>query len=169
MTLPPGRRGTALKSAPLLAAFWLIVSGHYTPLLLMLGALSVLLVVVVVTRMAVADEEGLPLRILPRLPGYLLWLCWQILLSAFAVLRLVWSPRRPRPVVAAVPAAGLPDLSKVVYANSITLTPGTLSVSFRDEDIEVHAIQQAGITDLEGGAMLNRVKRLNRGKGLEGR
>ncbi|TDC54035.1 cation transporter [Actinomadura sp. KC345] len=163
MTLPPARRGMALKLPPVLAAFWLIVSGHYTPLLLMLGALAVFLTVVVVTRMAVADEEGLPLRILPRLPWYLLWLCWQILLSALAVLRLVWSPRRPRPVVAAVPAGELPDLSKVIYANSITLTPGTLSVSFRDEDIEVHAIQQAGITGLESGAMLDRVK------GLEGR
>ncbi|TDC82463.1 Na+/H+ antiporter subunit E [Actinomadura sp. 7K507] len=163
MTFPPAPRGMALKLLPLLAAFWLIVSGHYTPLVLMLGALSVVLVVVVVVRMAVADEEGLPMRVLPRLPRYLLWLGWQILLSALAVLRMVWSPRRPRPVVATVPAAELPDLSKVIYANSITLTPGTLSVSFRNEDIEVHSIQRAGITDLEGGAMLDRVR------GLEGR
>ncbi|TDB88949.1 cation transporter [Actinomadura sp. KC216] len=155
------RRATALQLVPLLVAFWLVISGHYTPLLLILGAFSVVLVVWVVLRMAVIDEESLPLRLVPRLPRYLLWLGGQILLSALTVVRLVWSPRRrPRPVVGTMPTTGLSDMSKVVYANSITLTPGTLSVSFREEDIEVHSIHQEGLTELEGGAMLDRVTRL---------
>ncbi|MGP4028749.1 Na+/H+ antiporter subunit E [Actinomadura sp. 3N407] len=148
----------------MLAAFWLAISGHYTPLLLMLGALSVVLVVWVIWRMQVVDDESLPLRLVPRLPRYLLWLSGQIMLSALTVLRLVWSPRsRIRPAVGMVAAADLPDLSKVIYANSITLTPGTLSVSFRDDDIEVHGLQREGIAGLRGGAMRTRVEGLGTG------
>lgn len=159
-----GRRATALKLLPLLAAFWLVISGHYTPLLLTLGASSVVLVVWVIWRMQIVDDESLPLRLVPRLPRYLLWLGGQVALSALTVLRLVWSPRSGiRPAVGTVAAADLPDLSKVVYANSITLTPGTLSVSFRDDDIEVHAIQREGIADLRDGAMRARVEGLGTG------
>ncbi|MFI0350148.1 Na+/H+ antiporter subunit E [Actinomadura sp. 9N407] len=156
-----GRRGTALKLSPLLAAFWLAISGHYTPLLLTLGILSVVLVMWVVLRMDVVDDESLPLRLLPRIPGYWLWLGGQIFVSAFTVLRLVWSPRRKlRPVIATVPADDLSDLSKVVYANSITLTPGTLSLSLHEKVIEVHGIEQEGIEQLREGAMLERVRDL---------
>lgn len=159
-----GRPATALKLLPLLAAFWLAISGHYTWLLLILGALSVVLVVWVIWRMQVVDHESLPLRLVPRLPRYLLWLSGQIIMSALTVLRLVWSPRsRVRPAVGTVPAADLPDLSKVIYANSITLTPGTLSVTFRDDDIEVHTIQREGIADLRDGAMRARVEGLGTG------
>ncbi|MFD0852316.1 Na+/H+ antiporter subunit E, partial [Actinomadura adrarensis] len=67
---------------------------------------------------------------------------------------------RPAPAVGTVPARELSDVSEVIYANSITLTPGTLSLSVDDEDIEVHALQADGIDDLRGGAMLDRVRRL---------
>lgn len=156
-----GRRGTALKLLPVLAAFWLMISGHYTPLLLTLGMLSVVVVVWVTLRMDIVDDESLPLRLLPRMPRYWLWLGGQIFVSAFTVLRLVWSPRRtPRPVIATVPARDLSDLSKVIYANSITLTPGTLSLSLHEEVIEVHGIQHEDVEHLQEGAMLERVRDL---------
>ncbi|XRQ09861.1 Na+/H+ antiporter subunit E [Actinomadura welshii] len=154
---------TALSLAPVLAAFWLVLSGHYTWLLLVLGALSVALVVWVIRRMQVIDDESLPLRIVPRLPLYLLWLVGQIMLSALAVLRLVWSPRSSiRPGVGTVPAGGMTDLSKVIYANSITLTPGTLSVSFREGDIEVHALRAEGVGEVRDSAMPRRVEGLEK-------
>ncbi|TDB91234.1 Na+/H+ antiporter subunit E [Actinomadura sp. 7K534] len=156
-------RGTALALPPLLAAFWLVMSGHYTWLLLTLGAASVCLVVWVIWRMQVVDDESLPLQVLPRLPGYLLWLIGQIMVSAVTVLRLVWSPRRKiRPGVGTVPAAGMSDLSKVIYANSITLTPGTLSVSFRNGDIEVHALRAEGVAEVADSAMPRRVEGLEK-------
>ncbi|TQM66632.1 multisubunit sodium/proton antiporter MrpE subunit [Actinomadura hallensis] len=157
------RRGTALVLAPLLAAFWLVMSGHLTWLHLTLGALSVALVIWVVWRMQVVDKESLPLRIVPRLPLYLLWLVGQIMLSALSVLRLVWSPRRRiRPAFGTVPAAGMSEVAKVVYANSITLTPGTLSVSFRGGDVEVHSLVEDDLADLPGSAMPRRVAGLER-------
>jgi multicomponent Na+:H+ antiporter subunit E len=97
------------------------------------------------------------------LPGYLLWLLGQIMLSALTVLRLVWSPQRKiRPGVGTVPATGMSDLAKVVYANSITLTPGTLSVSFSNGDIEVHALRTEGVAEVADSAMPRRVEGLEK-------
>ncbi|HEY8482348.1 MAG TPA: Na+/H+ antiporter subunit E [Spirillospora sp.] len=157
------RRAAALALPPLLAAFWLVMSGHYTWLLLTFGALSVVLVTWVVRRMRIVDDESLPLRIVPRLPVYLAWLVGQIMLSALSVLRLVWAPRgKARPAFGTVPAAELPEVSKVVYANSITLTPGTLAVSFREGDIEVHSLRADGVAEVRDSAMPRRVEGLER-------
>jgi len=157
------RRGTALVLTPLLAAFWLVMSGHFAWLPLTLGAVSVALVAWVIWRMQVVDEESLPLRIVPRLPLYLPWLAGQIMLSALSVLRLVWSPRsRIRPASGTVPAAGLSEVGKVVYANSITLTPGTLSVSFRGGDVEVHSLVEDDLAALPGSAMPRKVEGLEK-------
>lgn len=149
------------RLAPLLAAFWLLLSGHYTALLITLGAVSIALVAWIVHRMDVVDHEGLPLHLSLRTPLYWLWLGWQIIRSALSVAWKVWSPRSAlRPAVGLAPARDLPELSQVIYANSITLTPGTLSLSVGDEGIEVHSIDESGLADLRAGAMLGRVRRL---------
>jgi multicomponent Na+:H+ antiporter subunit E len=62
--------------------------------------------------------------------------------------------------VATTSSADLSELSQMVYANSITLTPGTLSLDVGEEHIEVHSLDPAGIKDLHSGAMLRRVRRL---------
>lgn len=150
-----------LSLATLLAGFWLVLSGHYTPLLLALGALSVGFVIWLVRRMGVVDDESVPLRPAPRLPGYLLWLAKEVLLSSVAVTRMVWSPRHhAQPAVAVTPAHELPELSQVIYASSITLTPGTLALGVDDEEVEVHSLAPSGIARLHAGGMLGRVRRL---------
>ena len=57
-----------------LFAFWLALSGHYTPLLLTLGVVSCVLVVSLAHRMDAIDEEGVPLQVSLRLLAYLPWL-----------------------------------------------------------------------------------------------
>jgi multicomponent Na+:H+ antiporter subunit E len=143
-----------------LAAFWLVLSGHYTPLLIALGTASVALVVWISQRMEIVDEEQ-PIHVTLGLPRYAWWLGWQVLKSAVTVARLVWSPSpNLRPVVGPVPAEGMSHLAQTIYANSITMTPGTLSMNVDDEFVEVHSLQPAGLEDLRRGAMLERVKRL---------
>lgn len=157
----PGRLGRALSLALPLAAFWLILSGHYTGLLLALGLVSVLLVVWIVRRMVAADGTDVDLRPSPRAPGYAVWLTGQVLVSSWAVFRQVWSLRPdPRPVVGVTPAGDLSEQARVGYANSITLTPGTLSLQVLDEGIEVHALRESGLQDLRAGGMHDRVRRL---------
>ena len=95
-----------------------------------------------------------------RLPRYFLWLSWRVLVSTYAVALKVWSPRPDlSPVVESTPASQLPELSQVVYANSITLTPGTLSLDVEADHIEVHSLERAGVDELREGLMLKRVRR----------
>lgn len=150
-----------LRLAPLLMAFWLVLSGHFTLLLIGLGVLSIGLVAWIVQRMGIPEPRGLPPHLVLRLPRYLLWLAGQVQLSALAVLRQVWSPRIDlRPAVGVTSVHDLPELAQVIYANSITLTPGTLSLSVDDEGIEVHSLQESGITELQAGEMARRVRQL---------
>lgn len=143
-----------------LAAFWLLLSGHYTWLLLAFGVISIAVTVWVASRMQ-GSRVRLSVRMAVRLPGYCLWLAGQILLSAVAVLRQVWSPRlAPQPRVDVTPVEGMSELSQTIYANSITLTPGTLSLAVDDQGIEVHALRSDDLDDLQAGSMLRRVKPL---------
>ena len=63
-----------LNLALFLFATWLLLSGHYTPLLLALGLLSTLLVVVLATRADLIDQENQPILIKPSVLFYWLWL-----------------------------------------------------------------------------------------------
>lgn len=144
----------------LLSVYWLVLSGHYTALLLVLGAASVALVFWIVRRMDLVDLEG-PARLGTTVAWYLPWLVIQVFVSALAVARLVWSPRPVlRPAVGRAPLGDESELLRVVYANSITLTPGTLSLSLDEEAVTVHSLDPAGLDQLRGGAMLRRVRRL---------
>lgn len=151
----------AIRLGPLLATFWLLLSGHFTTLLLALGLLSVVLVVWITHRMATSDGVSVRARPSPRMPLYAGWLLWEVLLSSLAVLRQVWARRpEPRPVVGTTPVDGLSEGATVAYANSITLTPGTLSLQVEDGGIEVHALDQSGLDELRTGGMHDRLRRL---------
>ena len=144
-----------------LAVFWLVLSGQDGSLFLTLGGLSVALVCWVSWRAGLTEQHARTVPITLHMPRYLLWLGKEVLVSSASVVRKVWSPRPGlRPVVAATPSRDLPDLSQVIYANSITLTPGTLSLHLTDDRIEVHSLDSTDIETLEDGAMLAQVRRL---------
>jgi multicomponent Na+:H+ antiporter subunit E len=155
-----GSTGRLLRMAAFLGVFWLVLSGKFEPLLLALGVLSVAVVCWLARRADVDQHHGATLALALRLPRFCLWLVGAVLVSALAVVRRVWSPRlHLRPVVAPTPARDLPDLLQVVYANAITLTPGTLSLDVDDDRIEVHSLDPAGIDELRDGEMLRQVRR----------
>lgn len=145
-----------------LAAIWLLLSGHYTPLLLAFGLGSVVGVVLIARRMDVIDQEGHPVHLTWRVPLYWLWLIWQIVVSNLAVARLVIAPKlalSPRLIEVETPQSN--DVGRVTFANSITLTPGTVSMRFEAENrILVHALTADIAADLETGAMARRTKDL---------
>jgi multicomponent Na+:H+ antiporter subunit E len=150
-----------LLMIPILAVFWLALSGHYEPLMLALGLVSVAVVFGMAWRGDFHLHRDVTVRFALRLPLFLAWVAWQVFVSAIGVVRKVWSPRLElRPVVAPTPADALPELAKVVYANSITLTPGTLALDVDEEQILVHGIDQSDVDDLDEGAMLRQVRRL---------
>jgi len=143
-----------------LCAVWLGWSGHFTPLLLGLGLASCLLVVLVSGRMHIVDREGAPLELAARAPLYAPWLVWQVFKANVDVARRILSPRLPiSPRVIRVKATQASDLGRVIYANSITLTPGTVSLSLEGDEIVVHALTREAAEELESGKMDRRVSR----------
>ena len=141
-----------------LYGLWLALSGHYTPFLLAIGAACTAFAVAVALRMDVVDHEGHPIHLGYRIPLYLCWLTIQILLSALTVTRIVLSPRlRIDPCWRPCRRPRNPTSGKVIYANSITLTPGTLTTSVTADGLEVHALTRRGMDELKQGGMDRRV------------
>ena len=149
-----------LTTALMLIAAWLLWSGHAEPLLLGLGLVSVLTVLAITRRMdRFSESEG------DEYPGlgfllYLPWLVWQMFKSNLDVARIILNPRLPiSPRLIRVPANQKTETGQAIYANSITLTPGTISLDVRDNQILVHALTEESAAGVEEGEMDRRVCR----------
>jgi len=141
-----------------LLAIWLLLSGHYTPLLLVLGVLSTLLVVLLATRADLIDRETQLILLKPSVLLYWFWLGKEIIKSNIDVARRILSPGLPiSPNIFTVRAAQQSDLGRVTYANSITLVPGTVAMDVDEDVITVHALTQDAAADLKRGEMNRRV------------
>lgn len=129
-------------TAAFLTGLWLLMSGIYKPLIVGFGLASVLLVTLVVTRMDRIDGDRVAMRLRPlTLARYIVWLLVEIARSNWAVTRMILAPGMPiRPNLFAVPYTQKTDLGQVLFANSITLTPGTLTVETGQGHFLVHAL-----------------------------
>jgi multicomponent Na+:H+ antiporter subunit E len=137
---------------------WLLLSGHTSPLLLGLGLVSVLAVVLIAWRMDLVDPEGHPIHLIWRAIPYWAWLLLEIFKANIDVARAIVRPRMPvRPTVLRIKAGQKSDLGRVIYANSITLTPGTVTLAVEGEMMEVHALTPGAAEDLLNGEMNRRV------------
>ena len=145
----------------LLGSFWLALSGHFSLLLLGLGIVSVALVVGILIRMDRADEEPRFLRPTPWLVGYGLWLIGAVVKSNVDVAQRIWDPQLPvRPVWQRLDTEVETPMERTLYANSITLTPGTLTTDVHEDYFLVHALSVSDLDALRGGGMESRIRRL---------
>lgn len=146
------------KWAILLSGFWLLLSGYIQPLLLGFGAISVAVVLLVLKRMDDVDQEKQEIGTGLRLLRYIPWLIGQIIGSSLQVTKLIWgSPDKVSPSLARISAENIPPHRRALYANSITLTPGTLSVDLVEGEITVHALQKSSIEELKQEAMEKKI------------
>ena len=146
-----------------LVAAWLLWSGLYKPLLLFFGALSSLICFWLARRIEYFDSQTYALRFSFGLFRYWLWLGREILKSSIDVTRIVLDPRLPiSPRVVDIKATSDRPFDHVILGNSITLTPGTLSLDVYQGVIKVHALTEAGASDLLSGEMDRRVAGLPR-------
>ncbi len=137
---------------------WLLLSGVFEPLLLGLGLVSCLVVVLIAHRMDVIDHEGQPIHLDWRIVIYWFWLALEIVKANIDVTRRILDPRLPiHPVLIRLKASQTSELGHVIFANSITLTPGTVSVRVTRGEILVHAIAEGPAEGLETGGMDRRV------------
>jgi multicomponent Na+:H+ antiporter subunit E len=148
----------------LLTLLWLGLSGVYKPLILGLGLLSIGLVVWLARRMDVVGVEHNPTLYSWRLPVYWGWLLWQIVVSNLQVAACVLRPSRIEPRIVRVPTPQRTAIAKVAYANSVTLTPGTVSVLLEPDELTVHALQRASAEAVAGGEMSRRLLWLEAGR-----
>ncbi|MEM9069875.1 MAG: Na+/H+ antiporter subunit E [Myxococcota bacterium] len=139
-------------TAMVLALVWVLWSWHFEPLIIGFGVAAVLLTVLTASRLKVLDEEGEPFEINLRLLGYLPWLAVQVLKANLQVAKLILSPDLPlRPHLIRVPANQRTVLGQTIHANTITITPGTISLDLRDDVILVHALDASFADEDDSG------------------
>jgi multicomponent Na+:H+ antiporter subunit E len=155
-------RLAALAAA--LFVFWLLLSGIYTPFLVFSGLACAAAVAAIALRMDVADREGQPYHLGPAALAYWPWLLKEILVSGWQVARLILDPRLPiSPALARFRPSQTSALGLVTHANSITLTPGTVTIEAGHDEFVVHALTRAGAAGLAGSEMDRRVRRFEGG------
>lgn len=150
-----------------LLAFWAVLSGFFDPFHLSLGALSVAGVLWSVRRLGDLEPavRGLHAGTWLRWPAYIPWLLWQIVLSAWDVAKIVLSPRLPiEPHIVRFRCRMPHNVAHLTLANSITLTPGTVTLNLDDDEYVIHALTQpagASLIPPKGeGEMQARVRRI---------
>lgn len=154
----------ALGLGATLFAFWLALSGHYTPMLLGFGVGSCVLVVYLSHRMDVIDEEGVPLQSALRMMMYLPWLLKEVLVANIEVARVILSPTlKISPRMVLFHGSQKTDLGRAIYASSITLTPGTITTGVNGNEFEIHALRAADLETDEEQAMDMRCSRVEGG------
>jgi multicomponent Na+:H+ antiporter subunit E len=143
-----------------LFVLWLVLSGHYTPFLLTLGAVSSAVVVAIVHRLELADEEGVPLRCLPLIWRYWPWLTAEIVKASLEVMRQIIQPRLAiSPQIFHFTPSQRTTTGLVTHANSITLTAGTVTVEIEEDgSFLVHALTRELAEGIAAAAGRERVE-----------
>lgn len=153
-----------------LFAFWLLLSGHYKIKYILIGAFSAAVVTFLtsdlfhtqVQRHGEGDEGEVVVDLaairLWRFVAYIPWLVYSIITANIQVAMLILNPRLPiDPAFIQFKTGFRRTASQVTLANSITLTPGTVTVDLVDGGYVVHAIVPGSAESLVTGEMQGRV------------
>jgi len=158
-----------------LLGFWLLLSGHYDLFHISMGVFSALLVVLLNLRLRsyhffreeIQQTEArlkrqYPVRIRPlRILFYIPWLLWQILVASLQVAYAVLRPRMPIDPSLLIFKTRLPNTSaRVILGNSITLTPGTITIQLSKDEFVVHSLMDVSSSGIVDGSLPGQVARL---------
>lgn len=135
-----------------LATLWFALSGQTSPFFIGLGVISILMTLWLAGRLRIIDRNASPYHRLPQMLGYLAWLIVEIVKSNITVIARVLGPRHAiDPAVVRLRTRARTDLGKALFANSITLTPGTVTVDVQGDKVVVHALvrEKASVASFE--------------------
>lgn len=135
----------------LLFALWVLLSGHLEPLLLGFGVLSVIFSLYIARRMDVVDHESHPIHLTFKLLKFWLVLGKKIFQANIDVTLRILGFKAVEPQLIKLKMDQTTDLGKAMYANSITLTPGSASIHMEEGELYVHTISRQGAQDLFDG------------------
>ena len=148
----------------LLAGAWWLWSGHTEPMMIMFGVVSIALVLFISKRLDDQSDDNPPYRLGFRPVFYLPYILWEIVKANIDVAKVIISPSLPiSPKVFRAPASQKTVIAQVIYANSITLTPGTITLDLRDGEVLVHALTHDTAAGIEEGGMNRRCAKLDGG------
>lgn len=161
-TTRPRLSGTLALAASLFV-FWLLLSGIYTPFLVLSGLGASIAVALLAQRMELADREGHPVHLALAALAYWPWLLREIARSGWQVSRIILDPRLPiSPTLVRFRPSQKTSVALATHANSITLTPGTITVDADQDEFLVHALTREGAAGVVGSEMDRRVSRMDR-------
>ncbi|MEM1150625.1 MAG: Na+/H+ antiporter subunit E [Pseudomonadota bacterium] len=130
--------------------FWYAMSGSNKPLLLGLGAASIAVTMFLSVRLDIVNRESSPYGRLVHFGLYWIWLFIEILKANWRVVQACLKADMDiNPALVKVKTTCMSDLAKTTFANSITLTPGTVTLSVDGDKLLVHALYEE---DAEPGA-----------------
>jgi multicomponent Na+:H+ antiporter subunit E len=142
----------------ILFAFWLLLSGHYDLFHLSLGVLCSLLVAFLSHDLLIENISGLKrLKKTWRFVLYVPWLIYQIVVANLHVAYLILNPKVIDPRIVRFKTRLKSQFSMVTLGNSITLTPGTITMDIIDGEFVVHALSKKVADDILSGEMERRI------------
>lgn len=144
----------------ILFVFWMVMAGKFDLFHAALGVISCLLVTRLSSDLLFKESRKGRGKEIFRFIVYIPWLIYQIILANLHVVRLALSPNMYDlidPHLMRFKVKIKKDISKVTFANSITLTPGTITADIVGDEFVVHALSQAVDDDLMTGEMERRV------------
>ena len=147
-----------------LVVLWLLMSGLYKTLILVFGLSSVLLVMFFMNRMNEKDgyEVEINLKVIETFK-YAVWLIFEVAKCNLAVVKLLLARKvQIAQEFVEIPVSIKSDLAQVIFANSITLTPGTVTVETEDNHLVVHVLNLDNNTESELVNMGQTVNRLEK-------
>ncbi len=146
-----------------LAVTWYLWSGINAPLIIGFGVFSVLPALWIMKRMDDVACADPPYTLRLRPIAYLPYILWEIVKANLDVTKAILNPKLISPQMFRTKASQKTDVARVIYANSITLTPGTVTLDMRGDDLLIHALTKDTRAGVESGDMDRRVKQLEGG------
>ena len=151
----------------ILFSYWLLLSGFWDhSLLLSLGLVSSFFAAYIGVKIKQQNEYNLDLGFFLRFPRYMFWLMGQIGSANIDTAKRIWFPEKfpITPTISKLKTTQASSFGQTIYANSITITPGTVSVEIEEDGLTVHALSHLSIEELSNGEMDARVTRLESGQ-----
>jgi multicomponent Na+:H+ antiporter subunit E len=143
-----------------LVATWLVWSGLYKPLLLSLGVLSVALTLWLSVRMGLHQKAVFALDLVPRMLGFWFSLLVDIVRSNFIVARIILSPSLPiSPTIVKLEPPLEGQVGRATLANSITLTPSTVTLDAHRGVFLIHCLTEASAQETRNGDLGERLRK----------
>ena len=147
----------------LLFGFWVLLNGKWNAEIAIVGVIvCAALYAFMCTFMGYSPKKEWQLFTrLHRIVGYFFYLVREVFLSAWGTMKLIWSPEKEvEPRVTSFHTRLHTDAGKVVLANSITMTPGTITVDVQDDLFLIHCLDESFDVGTEGFEMEDRIMKI---------